>query len=222
MTFYQKCLGIATLTTILSATAATASVQIVLTPVTGGYLADDNGDGVWDRAVPGSQFGVGKANHLFGTESREYQGAYEWSLFDPAIARISSGLILQVKLTFTRSSFAGNGYAPSSIQGIAAGYVGDGSFGFDDVSAGLSVATFPIFNWYASWPQPDPALDVTSLFLSVRNAGNQFVGFNLRTEVALPYGATIDDWFTSPQLVIVAVPEPSTLGPWKRSRFNKL
>ncbi len=193
----------------LSATAATGSVQIALTPVAGGFLADDNGDGAWDRAVPGSQFVVGKANHLFGTESREFQGAYEWNLFDPALVQISSGLIVEVKLSFTRTSYSGNGYAPSSIQGTAAGYVGDGSFGFGDVSAGSSVATFPIFNWYASWPQPDPALDVTSLVLAVRNAGNQFVGFNLRTEVALPYGATIGDGFASPELVIVAVPEPS-------------
>ena len=108
---------IATLAIILTAATAPAFSQTLAAPTTGGVLADDNGDGVFDRALAGEGFGVGKANQFLGT-TRQYLGAYEWDLLDPAIAQIRSDQILQVTLTFSRNTYGANSTAPN-LQGVA-------------------------------------------------------------------------------------------------------
>jgi hypothetical protein len=81
---------IRTLSFLLTASAIVASPQAIVAPAVGGFLAGDNGDRAFGRALSGSGFGVGKPNSISTVGSREYQAAYEWDLYARKYLRIKS------------------------------------------------------------------------------------------------------------------------------------
>jgi hypothetical protein len=187
--------------------AATVNLTTTLEPSAGGFLADDNRDGLFDRALPGNIFIVGGGA---GNWARQYQGSYEFDL-----ASLGQKIqIISATLYLTRTGVTSYVSRTPNIPGEVGAYTGDGKFSLSDAYAGTRIGTFQVWNRALKpWPHPNSEFDVTSVLQSLYEGEDRIAGFNFRSST-LPTSGSVDNGFNSPtiRLEYIVIPEPSTMG----------